>query len=166
VPAARPPHENANAILSLSNARNFAVTLSSAKYGSRADWVAALAATNYDLLILDVFHRSDALTIPEVRSLKFKKVGAPRLVLAAMQIGRAFDTRFYWKPDWRPGNPPFLSVRDTTTPGAIFTEYWDPAWKEVLGKTIAGIMDLGFDGVVFTDIDSFRVFEDRTPIDP
>jgi hypothetical protein len=166
VPAARPPNENAKPVLNLADARNFLMNLSSVRFGSRAEWIAALDATNYDVLILDVFHRSDALTRDEVRALKFKKVGAPRLVLAAMQVGRAFDSRFYWKPEWRPGAPPFLAVRDETNPGAFIVEYWDPAWKEIMGKTIAGIMDLGFDGVVFTDIDTYRTFEERTPLEP
>jgi len=165
IPAARPLHENADPIASLAQARNFLILKHSKRFGGRTEWLTALGETNYDILILDIFDRgTDTPTIEEVRKLKFKKLGAPRLVLAVVNIGKAFDDRFYWQPDWRDGNPAFLSLPDEKLPGAFFVEYWTPEWKAVIGKMVAGVLDLGFDGVMLDDMETYPLFESRMPL--
>ncbi len=59
IPAERPMRENISAVSDIAKAKNFLPMLRSDVYGSRSDWVEALVATNYDMLLLDPFWRED-----------------------------------------------------------------------------------------------------------
>jgi hypothetical protein len=98
VPDFRPIPENSGSVENLSQARNMLVNLNSRRFGSREAWLAALGKTNHDVLILDGFYNGNqALTKDEVRRLKFKALGARRLVLAWLDVGHAADDRYYTK---------------------------------------------------------------------
>lgn len=166
VPSGHPAHENAGPIPTLAKALSWLPNPNGDRFGSKEEWLAALAGTNYDVLVLDVAWRNvDLITKADVARLKFKNLGEPRLVLAALPMSRAFDTRWYWQKGWRAGNPSFLFAVDPHEPGAYITDAQDPAWREILGKTVAGIIDLGFDGVMMDDLDWYLWFEDLMPLD-
>lgn len=166
LPSGHAPQENADPVRTLTAARNWLPLLDAGRYGDRAEWVAALDGTNYDILVIDVAHRgSDPLTKADLAALHYKTMGAPRLVLADIPIGRAFDTRWYWRKGWTAGAPAFLFAPDRTQPGAYIADMADPKWKELLGKYVAGAMDLGFDGVLLDDLDTYLWFEDQEPLD-
>src|SRR5690606_140720 len=96
----RPVRENAEAVQSLGEVRNFLEIRDSQPFGSRLDYLAALQQTNYDLLIVDAFHEGAGLTPAEVQGLHFKRTGARRLVAAIVNVGSAEMSRFYWQRDW------------------------------------------------------------------
>ncbi len=165
LPPGHAPLENADPVTTITAARNWLPMLHGDRYGIRAEWVAALAGTNYDVLVVDVAHRgTDPLTKADVAKLHFKNLGPPRLVLAELPIGRAFDTQWYWQKGWAVGNPPFLYAPDSSQPGAYIADLANPQWKELLGKYIAGIMAVGFDGVMLDDLDTYLWFEDLMPL--
>lgn len=167
IPARRPAPENPRNVDSLAAARNMLVLLDSRDYASREEWLAAMSETNYDVLVTDAFHRGNRpLTRAEVHGLKFKKMGARRLVLARMSVGYAEDERYYWQRDWRIGAPTWIQALGPERPGQYVVEYWNPAWKAIVGRTFAGIMDLGFDGVVLDGVEAYRRWEFMTPLDP
>jgi cysteinyl-tRNA synthetase, unknown class len=164
IPRARPRHENAQPAATITAARNWLPMLKSDRFGSRAEMVMALEDTNYDVVVVDVAHRgADALTKSDVYRLKFKKLGPPRLVLAVVPLGRAFDWRWYWQKGWQPGDPPYLFALDDE-PGAFITDVASPEWRALLGKYLAGVMDLGFDGVMFDDVGTYLWFEELMPL--
>jgi endo-alpha-1,4-polygalactosaminidase (GH114 family) len=161
----RPPQENAEHVTDLSQARNFLPILNSARYGSRDSWVSALAETNYDLLLLDPFWRgNESLTFADVKTLKYKQLGSQRLVLGSVQLGRANDTRFYWKQDWRVGNPGWIVAPDPDSISQMMVRYWDQDWKAILGQYMQGMVDLGLHGVLLDQADSYLFFEDLMPL--
>lgn len=160
----RPPHENANLFTSLTLARNLLVNLRSEPHDTKSEWLMKLKDTNHDILVIDAFHRgSEALTRAEVEALKYKRLGSRRLVLAAMPLTIAAEDRFYWKKEWRPGNPAFLG-RQIGDSGEYPVDYWLNDWKKVLGNHFKGIVDLGFDGVMLDGLDVYRKLEDDNPI--
>lgn len=166
VPGWAPPGENAQHVESLGAARNFLPLLDPRRYATRAEYVMALEDANHDLLIVDPFHRGgDNLTADEIYRLKFKRLGARRLVFAALSVGKARDDRFYWQRGWDLGKPPFLAAGDPAEPGTMLVRYWEPAWKEILGRSLKGIVDLGFDGVLLDDVEVARYFEALTPLE-
>lgn len=166
VPKGHPRAENANPVSTVTAARNWLPMLRGDAYGSKAEWVQALRQSNEDLLVVDVAHRGDSpLNREDVAKLKFKELGSPRLVLAVLPVGKAFDWRWYWKTGWEAGNPPFLFAPDTEHPGSFVTVVADPQWRELLGKYLTGILDMGFDGVVLDDVDTYLWFEDLMPLD-
>lgn len=163
----KPQPENARNVQVLGDAKNMLVMLDSNNYPSREEWIAALQATNYDVLITDGFYKGkQSLTKNEVHSLKLKEMGARRLVLARMNVGYAEDQRYYWKREWKIGEPSWLQAYGPDSPGQYVVEFWNPTWKAVIGKYFAGLMDLGFDGVVLDGVEAYRRWEFSTPLDP
>lgn len=160
----RPPRENAEMQVSLAVARNLLVNLRSEPLDTKAEWLAKLRKSNHDLIIIDAFHRgSEPLTRAEVEALKFKHLGSRRLVLAAMSLTIANEDRFYWKKEWRPGNPAWL-IRRLGDSGDWQVDYWHADWKQVLGQYFKGLVDLGFDGVMLEGLDVYQQLESDNPI--
>lgn len=152
----RPPQENADPYTTLTLARNVGFALRSEPYDTRAEWVLKLAETNHDVLVVAPFHRgAEPLTAADVRRLKQKKLGSRRVILAALPLSSIRDTHFHFKHGWALGDPAFLAAPDPAIPGGFLVDYWDPAWKELLGRSLKGIVELGFDGVMFDGVDGY-----------
>jgi endo-alpha-1,4-polygalactosaminidase (GH114 family) len=167
LPSRRPSPENPRNVETILGARNMLMMLDSREYETREEWFAAMSATNYDVLITDAFYKGNRpLSKDEIHHLKFKEMGARRLVLARMSVGYAEDERFYWQRDWQIGAPTWIQALGTERAGQYVVEYWNPAWKAIVGRYFAGIMDLGFDGVVLDGIEAYRRWEFMTPLDP
>lgn len=165
VPRGHSAFENAAAVTTLSAVRTWLPVLRSDRFGSKDRFVEAVAASNYDMVVVDVAYRgTDFLVKTDIATMKFKALGPRRLVLALMPIGRASDWRWYWKKGWDVGTPGFLFAHDDQ-PGVFITDMGSAEWKTLLGKTIAGIMDLGFDGVLFDDVGTYLWFEELMPLD-
>ncbi|MTJ83130.1 MAG: hypothetical protein F8N37_19260 [Telmatospirillum sp.] len=165
VPHGYPPAENPNHITSLKDARNFLPLFRSTAFGSPGDWVAAMAATNYDLLIIDpLFRGNQPLTARDIEQLKQKRIGSRRLVYALLSVGRAEDTRPYWKKEWKVGSPPWLAATDPDISSETIVQFWDAAWKDIVGRYLQGMIDLGLDGVLFDYADVYTWFEDMMPL--
>jgi endo-alpha-1,4-polygalactosaminidase (GH114 family) len=165
IPTTRPNPENPASVLNLTDARSMLVNLNNRKFGSKQNWLQALKNTNHDILVVDSFYNGNqALTKAEVDSLKYKKLGARRMVLAWIEISQASDDAYYWQREWQVGNPSWLTSLDRLNPGKYHVEYWNPAWKAIIGKTFAGLVDLGFDGIVISGVEGYRRWEFMTPI--
>ena len=126
---------------------------------TKQQFLDALQATNYDLLIIDLFYEGEALTAADVESLKEKANGGSRLVICYMSIGEAEDYRYYWSsldktllckenPDWK---------------GNFAVKYWEADWKSVIygndQSYTKKILDAGFNGVYMDIIEAYETFE-------
>lgn len=154
---------NPLSITTSAEVRNFLHIENSKAFGTAPDYVRALRNTNYDVLIVDVFHGRAPLTKQDVTTLKYKKLGAKRLVLAEIDISAAATFRYYWQAGWGKGSPSFLQAPFREDPDRFRTVYWDPAWQTIVaGDTssyLYGVIDLGFDGVVLKGVDAWRFYE-------
>jgi cysteinyl-tRNA synthetase, unknown class len=149
LPGGRPPYENPANIETLSDVKNALWLRSPRAYSSKEEWLLAMGKSNADLIVVDAFFKADQpLNRAEVAALKYKFMGSRRLVLADINLSAARDDRFYWKREWRVGEPAFLREPQPGVPTGILVNYWDPAWKEILGIHFKGLIDLGFDGVL------------------
>ena len=165
VPNVRPNPENSANVQDITAAKSMLINLDNKKYGNKADWLLALKNTNYDILVVDGFYNGNqALTKAEVNGLKFKKIGARRQVLAWIEIGQASDDKYYWQREWQVGNPSWVHALDRANPGKYHVEFWNPAWKAIVGKTFSGLVDLGFDGIVISGVEGYRRWEFMTPV--
>ncbi len=163
-PRAHPAFENAAEVTTIATARNWLPILRSDRFGTKGEFIDAIAKTNYDVVVVDVAHRgADLLRFADIAKLRYKKLGPRRLVLAVMPVGRAFDWRWYWLKDWDVGNPAFLFAHDED-PGVFITDTGSGEWRGVLSKYLTGIMDLGFDGVMFDDVGTYLWFEELMPL--
>lgn len=165
IPTMRPNPENPKNVEDMTAAKSMLIHLDNKKYGNKEDWLLALKNTNYDVLVVDgFFNGNQALTKDEVRGLKFKKMGARRLVLVWLDVGQASDDKFYWQREWRVGSPSWINALNRANPGKYHVEFWNPAWKAIVGKSFAGLVDLGFDGVVLSGVEEYRRWEFMTPV--
>lgn len=158
-----PYAENPTNVLSLKDVRNFVVLRNSAALGRQDEFAMKMHGTNFDMVIVDPFHGRRPLSKRAVATLKYKKLGARRLVLAHINIGTAASYLYYWKPKWREGSPVWISAPIRNNPDQYYVEYWRPEWQKIItGDTksyVYGIIDLGFDGIVLGGLDSYRFFE-------
>ncbi len=159
----RPADENAASVLSLKDVRNFLVIGNSAAFGRQDEFALKVHKTNYDAVIVNVFHGRLPLSKRAVETLKYKGAGGKRMVLAFMDIGTAASYHFYWKKNWREGSPSWISAPVRGNPDKFSVEYWNPEWQRVItgnsSSYIYGIINQGFDGVVLGDLDIFKYFE-------
>ncbi len=150
-------------VAALDAARNFLYLLNPTGYASRAAYLAALAATDYDLLILDLFYEDTALTAQELGQLRTKAGGGQRLLICYLSIGEAEDYRFYWDPVWTRRRPSWLAEENPQWRGNYKVEYWDPAWQAIVfgssGAYLDRILAAGFDGAYLDIIDAYEYFE-------
>ncbi len=162
---AAPYNVHAGNIASLSDARNFLYVLDPNAFASRSAYLDAVADTNYDLLIIDLFFDETALTPQELASLKSKANGGARLVLCYMSIGEAEDYRYYWQPGWSVGNPAWLEAENPDWEGNYKVRYWEPGWQAVIyggpDAYLDRVLAAGFDGVYLDIIDAYEYFEAR-----
>jgi cysteinyl-tRNA synthetase len=160
---ARPFHENSNHVLSMSNAENYLYLRDTTAFGQEDEFALKIHDTNYDMVIVDVFHGRKPFSKRAIETLKYKKLGARRLVLARMDVGTAATYRFYWKAGWQSGAPRWITAPYPTDPDRYFVEYWRPEWHKILyGDPTSftfGLLAQGYDGVVIETVEAYRYFE-------
>ncbi|MBN2406332.1 MAG: endo alpha-1,4 polygalactosaminidase [Elusimicrobia bacterium] len=161
-----PFNSNDDDIKDLADAENFLYLLNPDSYGSKGDFLRDLRATDYDILIIDLyFQGEDILTASDVRSLKKKDNGSDRLVIAYMSIGEAEDYRYYWDEDWNDHPPYWLCRENPDWVGNYKVMYWADEWQDIIcggdDSYLERIIGAGFDGVYLDIIDAFEYFEEK-----
>ncbi|MDX9859990.1 MAG: endo alpha-1,4 polygalactosaminidase [Rhodospirillales bacterium] len=160
----RPFAENGDNVLGLREVRNFVMLRDSAPFGREDAFAMKMHDTNYDLVIVDVFHKvGQPLSKRAVETLKYKKLGARRLVFAYANIAAAASDAFYWKANWREGTPTWISAPTPGNPDQYFVEYWQPEWQQIVfggpQSYLYGIIAQGFDGVILDGVDNYLFYE-------
>ena len=159
-----PNNVNAYDIGSLDAARNFLYLLNPENYASKNEFIEALSATDYDLLIIDYFFEDEEFTVSEINTLKLKNNGGRRLVVSYMSIGEAEDYRYYWHHDWENHPPSWLAGENPEWEGNYKVRYWKQEWKNIIygsdDSYLGRIVNKGFDGVYLDIIDAFEYFEE------
>ncbi len=155
----------------LAGAKNFLYLLnSSVMYATKSSFLAALAASNYDAFVIDLFFDDAdlgqvAFTAAEIATLRNRPGGGSRLVVAYMSIGEAESYRSYWRTGWTQLPPAWLEAANPDWPGNYKVKYWDPAWQAIVfgndASYLKKILDAGFDGAYLDIIDAFEYFEAR-----
>lgn len=165
----RPFNENPNNILAMDDVKNFLYLSDPAAFGREDQFALKIHDTNFDLVIVDPFSGRDPLSKQAVETLKYKKLGARRLVFARMDIGTAASYRYYWQPGWGEGSPGFINAPYPNDPDRYFVEYWTPGWQQVIfgdnNSFLYGLIRQGYDGVVLEGMRSYLAFEGNVEIE-
>lgn len=160
---AAPYHSNTNNITTLADAQNFLYIINPENFATKAAFLAAVDATNYDAVIIDLFFNDTALTVADINALKTKPGGNARLVIAYMSIGEAEDYRYYWQSSWSTSPPAWLDDENPDWEGNYKVRYWYSSWQEIIygndSSYLKKILDAGFDGVYLDIIDAFEYYE-------
>jgi cysteinyl-tRNA synthetase len=107
----RPEGENPKSIITMKDVRNFVYLRDSSTFGRQDQFALTLHENNIDMVVTDVFHRTgEPLSKQTVETLKYKKIGARRLVLAYVNIGTAASYHYYWRPHWTEGSPLWINA--------------------------------------------------------
>ena len=158
-------NENNLSITNISEVKNFLYLINPSNFASKTEFINAIKATNYDLLIMDFFFGDDdqEFTSADVEQLKQKANGGTRLVVSYMSIGEAEDYRYYWNDSWKVGSPTWLKAENPEWEGNYKVEYWEAEWQSVIfgneNAYLDKIIDAGFDGVYLDIIEGFEYFE-------
>lgn len=164
IPSSAPYHENSDDITRLAEARNFLYLINPEKFATKAEFVNAVCATNYDLIVMDLFfNNGTAFTSEEVERMRTKANGGRRLVICYLSIGEAEDYRYYWQTSWKRHRPKWLDKENPDWKGNYKVHYWDPEWQEIIcgsgDSYLNRILGAGFDGVYLDIIDAFEYYE-------
>lgn len=123
----------------------------------------AMAATDYDLIVIDYSRDGTAgrvFSASDIAALKIKPDGSRRIVLSYFSIGEAEDYRFYWQQSWHALPPDWLLAENPDWKGNYDVRYWDPQWRSILLGSPASYLDsiisAGFDGVYLDRVDAFE----------
>ncbi|MCP5374455.1 MAG: hypothetical protein H6907_22190 [Hyphomicrobiales bacterium] len=154
---------NADSVVSLPDVRNFVYLADSSPFGRPDEFALAMHETNFDMVVVDVFHGRKPLDKRAVDTLRYKKMGSRRLALARVNVGTAASYHYYWKDGWREGAPDWIAAPIPTDPDRYYVKYWDPEWQKILfGGTdsfVYGVVRQGYDGMVLTGLESVFFFE-------
>jgi cysteinyl-tRNA synthetase len=106
-----------------------------------------LAASPYELLVVDELDRAKVARLQ----------GGPcrPRVVAYLSIGEAEDYRWYWQDGWHPGAPAWLGAENPDWEGNYLVRFWEPAWQDIVLRSVDRLVDLGYDGVYLDRIDAY-----------
>ena len=152
-------HENSNNITQISEAKNYLYLISSNNFNSKEEMLSAIAHTNFDAVIIDLFFNDEALTQQDLSSIREKANGGKRLLISYMDIGSAEKYRYYWKKGWSLGNPSWLKKKYKDYPDEIWVKYWDTDWQNIIygneNSYLDKVLNAGFDGVYLDNIEAY-----------
>ena len=164
IPVTAVYQENNAEVTSISQVKNFLYLINPEKFVTKTDFINAVTATNYDLVIMDLFfHDGISFTKVEINTLKNKANGGKRLVISYMSIGEAENYRYYWQNSWTTSKPDWLDAENPDWKGNFKVKYWDPEWQSIIygndDSYVKKIIDAGFDGAYLDIIDAFEYYE-------
>lgn len=160
-----PIHNENNAVVSnLNQVKNFLYLINPENFATKADFIAAVTSTNYDLLIMDLFFKDGSeFSSSEITQLKNKANGGKRLVISYMSIGEAESYRYYWQPAWNSYKPLWMNSENPNWQGNFKVKYWYTEWQNIIygneNSYAKKILNANFDGVYLDIIDAFEYYE-------
>lgn len=163
IPSTAPNNSNATVVTNLSQAKNFLYLINSEGFTSKAAFINAVKATNYDVVIMDLFLNKEQFTASEINQLKDKANGGKRMVICYMSIGESENYRYYWQSSWNMTKPDWIATENPDWPGNFKVKYWNEDWQKIIYKNddsyLNKILGANFDGVYLDIIDGFEYFE-------
>lgn len=163
IPSSEPYDANNTVVTSLAQAKNFIFFINPENFTTKADFINAVTATNYDAVIIDLFLNNEQFTAAEVSQMRNKANGGKRLVICYMSIGEAEDYRYYWQQLWNNSKPSWIAAENPDWPGNYKVQYWSDDWQGIIYKNsdsyLTKITSAEFDGVYLDIIDAFEYFE-------
>lgn len=126
---------------------------------------AKIAASAYDVVVIDFARDDRPFTAAEVAIMRTKPDGGRRTVLAYLSIGEAERYRYYWQPSWYLTPPPWIGPENTEWRGNYLVRFWDATWQKLIFGSpdayLDRIMAAGFDGVFLDRVDAYSEWENE-----
>jgi cysteinyl-tRNA synthetase len=152
-------NENTNDVTTLSQAKNYLYLINNNQYATKQEMLNAIAATNFDVVLIDLFFNETAFTKSEIESLKTKANGCKRLVISYINIGAAENWRYYWKDNWKLHHPNWLKKKYDGYEDEFWVKFWKKEWQDIIygndNSYIKRIIDAGFDGAYLDNVEAY-----------
>ncbi|MDX9906095.1 MAG: endo alpha-1,4 polygalactosaminidase [Bacteroidales bacterium] len=153
------PHPNAFDITNLPDAQNYLYLISTDSFSSKQVMINEISATDFDIVLIDLFFNEIEFTPSEINQLKRKANGGQRLVISYLNIGSAEKFRYYWKPDWELHHPHWLKKKYEGYDDEIWVEFWEKEWQDIIfgndNSYLKKILDAGFDGAYLDNVEAY-----------
>lgn len=150
---------NADSITSLSQVKNYLYLISTDNFPTKKDMLDAIAETNFDLIIIDLFYEEFQLSRLEVNALKKKANGGTRLVIAYMNVGSAENYRYYWDDNWGLHHPTWIKRRYSGYKDEYWVKFWISEWQEIIygnpNSYTSRILESEFDGAYLDNVEAY-----------
>lgn len=152
-------NETSDDIQSLNQAKNYLYLISTGNYSDKSSFLGAIASSNFDVVIIDLFFGDDAFTSTEIQALKTKANGGKRLVIAYMSIGSAEKYRYYWKKHWARQHPIWIKKRYDGYKDEFWVNFWNENWKDIIygneESYTKRILNASFDGAYLDNVEAY-----------
>lgn len=159
-------NENARNIFTIKEASNITFLINDNRYKNRDELIQDVQKSNYDIVVIDpIFHDGSVFTTEEVETMKYKKSGPKRLIIARQNLTEAFTKDYYWHEEWNKSLPTWIKRPSLSNKDAYITTYWHEEWKKIISQFFKGIVLSRYDGVFFTGLENHRYFESLTPLE-
>ncbi len=152
----------------LADVRHWLYLLDVELSGENDDLVQQIAASAYDLVVLDFIPSDVSSTdFPMARLVdRLHDAPQPKLVIAYIDIAQAEDFRTYWQPGWGIGDPEWIISADPDGwEGDFPVAYWYDEWRDIWlgdGGYLESLIGMGFDGVY---LDWVEAYSDSAVVD-
>jgi len=157
--------ENTNDIRILADAKNYLYLISTDNFTNKQAMINAIAATNYDVILIDLFFDETVFTASEIQQLKVKANGGRRLVISYISIGSAENYRYYWQSGWKIGNPSWIKKKYEGYNDEFWVEFWSSEWQKIIfgnnNSYIKKIIDANFDGAYLDNVEAYYFLEKK-----
>lgn len=151
--------ENSDDILKLSDAKNYLYFINPENYTSKQQMVAAIASSNYDVVLIDLFFNEELLTSSDIDQLRTKANGGKRLVISYMNIGSAEKYRYYWKSKWKLHSPGWIKKKYDGYDDEFWVKFWNEEWQSIIfgneESYLKKILNTGVDGVYLDNVEAY-----------
>ena len=148
--------------------QDFTYVLQYDQFESREKYIDDLIASNYDLVIMDLYYSSDTnnkWTPAEIQELKDNNI----VVLCYVSIGEAENYREYWNDNWDLNNdgipdvsaPDWLDIENPEWDGNYKVKYWDGGWQDIVYSYLDNVTNVGFDGIYMDIVDGYYYYEEN-----
>lgn len=123
--------------------------------------VASMAASHFDLLVVDRLGSRQGQAgfdaASAVRRLQASPAshGGNKVILAAIDLVVARNTRTWWQPGWQVASPDWiLPAGPGEASGSFPVRFWRAEWRTVLQFELDAVLADGYDGIVLGSTDS------------
>lgn len=152
-------NENSNDISTLSQIQNYLYLINSDGHSSKQAFLQAITATNFDLVLIDLFYDGSPFSLAEINQLKVKANGGRRLVIAYMNIGSAETFRYYWQSNWGLHRPNWIKKKYDGYKDEFWVKFWHSDWQKIIYQTddsyLNKVIAAGFDGAYLDNIEAY-----------
>jgi cysteinyl-tRNA synthetase len=153
------PYENDSDISDINCVQNFLYIINFEKFATKNEVIQAIASTNFDLIIMDLFYDGNEFTALDLKKLKTKANGGKRLVISYVNIGAAEKFRYYWRSEWNSKKPSWITKKYKGYKDEYWVKSWAKEWQDIIygnnNSYVKKIIDAGFDGVYLDNVEAY-----------